>query len=68
MTASTRNTIRTEISRIPMPVRNGALQALGVPCTTPIQDIDQQQCDVCLGTFLFHLPRKFHRVFSTVER
>ncbi len=34
----------------------------------PIQDIDQQQCDVCLGTFLFHLAKKFHRDFNTVER
>jgi cobaltochelatase CobS len=41
MNASTRNTIRTEISRIPMPIRNGALKALGMPSTTPVQDIDK---------------------------
>ena len=41
MTASTRNTIRTEISRIPMPIRTGALQTLGLPHgASPIQDID----------------------------
>jgi len=41
MNASTRNTIRTEISRIPMPVRNGALSTLGLPHgASPVQDID----------------------------
>jgi MoxR-like ATPase len=41
MNASTRNTIRTEISRIPMPIRNGALQTLGLPHgASPVQDID----------------------------
>ncbi len=43
MNASTRNTIRTEISRIPMPIRKGALSALGINAHTimsPIQEID----------------------------
>ena len=41
MNASTRNTIRTEISRIPMPIRTGALSTLGLPHgASPIQDID----------------------------
>ena len=41
MTASTRNTIRTEISRIPLNIRNGALHALGLPQgASPIQTID----------------------------
>jgi MoxR-like ATPase len=41
MNASTRNTIRTEISRIPMPIRTGALSHLGLPHgASPIQDID----------------------------
>jgi len=41
MHASTRTNIRTEISRIPMPVRNGALQTLGLPQgASPVQDID----------------------------
>jgi MoxR-like ATPase len=39
--SSTRTTIRTEISRIPMPVRNGALKVIGAQITTPIQDIDK---------------------------
>jgi MoxR-like ATPase len=39
--SSTRNTIRTEISRIPMPIRTGALSTLGLPHgASPIQDID----------------------------
>jgi len=36
-----RNEIRTEISRIPMPIRTGALSTLGLPHgASPIQDID----------------------------
>jgi MoxR-like ATPase len=41
MTASTRNTIRTEISRIPTAIRKGALHALSVSENlSPIQEID----------------------------
>ena len=41
MTASTRNTIRTEISRIPTAIRKGALHALSARTDmSPIQDID----------------------------
>lgn len=39
--SSTRTTIRTEISRIPLAVRNGALKGIGAQITTPIQDIDK---------------------------
>lgn len=41
MTASTRNTIRAEISRIPTAIRKGALHALSAKTDmSPIQDID----------------------------